>query len=258
MSGGVAGSRASVDDALLRESSMECKKRRVLCWTDTQVIFSKGQFNFSTNWPLMVIPFNTTKTLNGVLVKERACVFCGKNGDSASKIVKISYVYALIDNQNSEELDMTFDTFHQTLQNICMTSSMYHECHEGPETLSACACCFHWLERQDKRKCDLLPMQSLRWHFHTLFKVSNKMLDTRVIVRLCETLVETKYGLQNYYYSLFSDQEKELIRRISECDQKSVKFEIASFFEKMNGKSMFLKNSKVGVTLRESKIVKFG
>lgn len=233
------------------------KKRRIMSWTDTDVIFSKKQCKNSTNWPLLVVPFNSTKTINGVAVSERACIFCGKSGDHTSKIVKLSYVYTMIENQDSEILDMTFDPFYQTILNICTTSSALHECHEGPETLSVCACCYHWLERQGKRKCDLLPMQSLRWHIHTLRKVSNKMLDTRVIIRLCETLVEQKYGLQNYYYTLFGEEERVIIKRISECDRRRVKMEIANYFDEMNGKSMFLKNSKVGVTLRESKFLKF-
>ena len=119
----------------------------------------------------------------------RACVFCGQHLREHSKCVGVAGVLAMLDAQSPA---LQGECFARTLRNVCHAALDAHARDAADDReahFMACLCCHHWVARR-RKKTLVFPLQALSWYVNTLQTLGGKNMDHRVVVRLCQVLLE--------------------------------------------------------------------
>lgn len=144
-------------------------------------------------------------------------------------------------------------------RNIVRTALTVHAnvCgYEDDVVFNACACCHYWFQRRAKRPLPLIPLLTLQWHL-TVMHVdrgsatrNERTCDVRVLRRLCTMLVARQQGLRNYYWTLFSAAEQEVMQRISQGIVAHAVHHHALWFRAQNNCTPFMHSARVAEMVR--------
>lgn len=213
--------------------------------------FVRGEMAVSkSTWQRMIMPID---------VEKRACVFCGALHMSNKKVMSIDNVEDIMEDQNKALHSEVFST---TMRNMCASAAgaFYADkdkhgsqacTHSNKPIFSSCYCCHHWVERRKNNKDFMFPLQALRWYVNTLHCDKKKNLDHRVVFRLSRMLQpHTGNGMENYYNTIFSENERDLFRHISTCSVNDVGDLVARFYYQQNGLAMFMASAKLVECIR--------
>ena len=122
-------------------------------------------------------------------------------------------------------------------------------------TVSACTNCFNCMTRRMQRGVYVLPVQELKWRIQTLEKITQKSMDSRVLLRVAAALsAKHEDVVENYYVStgLLTATERRLLSEIASCAHMSdIDHMLAAHIVRQNGDSPFMTNSKTVEFIRQ-------
>jgi hypothetical protein len=99
----------------------------------------------------------------------------------------------------------------------------------------------------------ITPVQILHWFFNTLSNTIPKKIDSRIINGVCHRLVRMERSVVNYYFTLFSADEKALIQEIARCsDTSAVEPLVARYFFESCKKSPVVLGCSISNFLRHN------
>lgn len=190
-----------------------------------------------------------------VLGERDACLLCGALISGPRKTLEAAAVDAVL--LKLEAPGMAGDSvFVRALRNIyecALAAEDAGYCYV--ENFFACACCHYWFARRAERSVPLTPLLTMHWHLRVISvecKTGQRSFDVRVMQRLCRALVARPDGLVNYYWTLLSPAEQEVVAAVAQCPVEDVCKVHARWFHAQNGFSPFLHSARVAEMVRAS------
>ena len=198
----------------------------------------------SNTWAFIVLPGHV-----------RACFFCGEMCTYSRKEMSCEDVSEMLTEQ---KMLSSTDVFHSTMRN------MLNQCQEAYQQSTtdksecagrvvACTACYNWIMHRRQTLPFITPVQILHWFFNTLSNTIPKKIDSRIISGVCHRLVRMERSVVNYYFTLFSADEKALIQEIAQCsDTSAVEPLIARYFFESCKKSPVVLGCSISNFLRHN------
>jgi hypothetical protein len=198
----------------------------------------------SNTWAFIVLPGHV-----------RACFFCGETCAYSRKEMSCEDVSDMLTEQ---KILSSTDVFHCTMRN------MLNQCQEAYQQSTAdksecagrvvaCTACYNWIMHRRQTLPFITPVQILHWFFNTLSNTIPKKIDSRIINGVCHRLVRTERSVVNYYFTLFSADEKALIQEIARCsDTSAVEPLVARYFFESCKKSPVVLGCSISNFLRHN------
>lgn len=196
----------------------------------------------------------------------KACAFCGDMTARNKKIMPLSFL--------SDIVDASDNMFRNTpllavYTNICQQIQDRYSCDIGemdqpntilqdtniascqyPASVTVCINCFYWTSRHKAKK--LLPLLHLKWYINTLHVGRYGVLDKRVFHRLCYTLHQRYKGQSNFFRTLFTQSELEVIDYVATQPKQDLPRLIAAFFHANMASSLLLHSKQTARLVREA------
>jgi hypothetical protein len=198
----------------------------------------------SNTWAFIVLPGHV-----------RACFFCGETCAYSRKEMSCEDVSDMLTEQ---KILSSTDVFHCTMRN------MLNQCQEAYQQsiadksecagrVVACTACYNWIMHRRQTLPFITPVQILHWFFNTLSNTIPKKIDSRIINGVCHRLVRMERSVVNYYFTLFSADEKALIQEIARCsDTSAVEPLVARYFFESCKKSPVVLGCSISNFLRHN------
>jgi hypothetical protein len=198
----------------------------------------------SNTWAFIVLPGHV-----------RACFFCGETCAYSRKEMSCEDVSDMLTEQ---KILFSTDVFHCTMRN------MLNQCQEAYQQsiadksecagrVVACTACYNWIMHRRQTLPFITPVQILHWFFNTLSNTIPKKIDSRIINGVCHRLVRMERSVVNYYFTLFSADEKALIQEIARCsDTSAVEPLVARYFFESCKKSPVVLGCSISNFLRHN------
>ena len=182
----------------------------------------------------------------------KACAFCGDMTARNKKIMPLSFL--------SDIVDASDNMFRNTpllavYTNICQHIEDRYS-YENGETdqhtasVTVCINCFYWSSRHKAK--NLLPILHLKWYINTLHVGRYGVLDKRVFHRLCCTLHQRYKGKSNFFRTLFTQSELEMIDYVATQPKQSLPRLLAAFFHANMASSLLLHSKGTARYVREA------
>ena len=225
----------------------------VQCTIDSMFRVSHKPFEAgsdSSTWSLIV---NTS-----IPDHNRACVFCGEVGMAPHRSLTVGEIEECLS-------DVPDDGVRTTLKNVVESCDLVWKS-DGSSDIEpravTCMCCQHWISRRRKtsaaRASCTLPLQAFRTYMRRLEQLGDNanshkssLLDARVVSRLVSTLTQDVEGKAwNYYLTLFTTDEKNLLYSLRTVDKKDMHAAIAQHYLHVNANTAFFVRSTPAELLR--------
>jgi len=198
----------------------------------------------SNTWAFIVLPGHV-----------RACFFCGETCAYSRKEMSCEDVSDMLTEQ---KILSSTDVFHCTMRNMlnqCQEAYQQSTAEKGECTgrVVACTACYNWIMHRRQTLPFITPVQILHWFFNTLSNTIPKKIDSRIINGVCHRLVRMERSVVNYYFTLFSADEKTLIQEIARCsDTSAVEPLVARYFFESCKKSPVVLGCSISNFLRHN------
>ena len=168
----------------------------------------------------------------------RACILCGVTCSGKS------YHAGIL----AEDVEKGVQTSHLQAAcfNTCLASIAYADEREEPiATVLMCPSCNHWTQRRSKMDKFITPLALLQYYINTTETIDGKAFDSRVLHRLAKTISDPG----NYYRTMFSAEELELMAEIATSTAILAHSKVARFYANKHG-LLFCTSRKVSEFLR--------
>ena len=188
-----------------------------------------------------------------MLGERDACLLCGALITGPRKALEAAAVEAALERLEAPGA-AGGSVFVRAARNIVECALAAEEAGLGSvESFSACACCHYWFERRARRAMPLLPLLAMQWHLRVIAvegQGAQRGFDVRVLQRLCRALVARPEGLTNYYHTLLTPAEQEVVAELARCDIADVPTVHARWFHAQNNRTPFLHSARAAELVR--------
>lgn len=184
---------------------------------------------------------------------QKACIFCGVLDASNRRSLFMQDVCKLLEEQQRSGAAEPVNT--------CMTNIIKHAAEnyvqqeDGSEPLvNTCMCCYHWVARRQAHRFVRFPLQNLFWYTKTLDLNKRRNYDARILHRLATALISPQGSacLQNYYATLFFEEELALFKAVAEAPVAELHLLFARHYYAQNGESLFLPDARITDAVRSA------
>ena len=175
------------------------------------------------------------------------CFYCGNTRMAAHKLIHSKEVANILAKQQAADID---DIIWRFTSNLLRTVCAEYDNQQQETWICCCMNCHHWMARRSDLPVPPLPMQNLLWFLTCMEWYDKQKCDKRILMRLSKLIASEQ---ENIYQSCFLPTEREGLRHILHvCAGKttSLKTEMARFYQRQNGNSIFLPHAQLANLLR--------
>lgn len=224
----------------------------VQCTIDNMFKLTHKRFEAGSDTSTWSVMVNTSAADH-----KRACVFCGEINMAPHRSLTVAEIEECL-------LNVPADSVCTTIANIVKSCELVWKSYGSSDTeprAVTCMCCQHWIARRRKNTTPtpcILPLQAFRTYMRRMEQPGDNasshkssLLDARVVSRLVCTLTQdVGGGAWNYYLTLFTKDEQDLLYSLRTVDKKDMHAAIAQHYLKMNANTAFFVRSTPAELLR--------
>ena len=196
--------------------------------------------------------YDTVTFSHGETNDIKACAFCGDMTARNKKVMPLSFLTDIV---NASDNMFRNTSFLLVYSNICRCiedrySYENRESEQHPASVTVCINCFYWTSRHKAKH--LLPLLHLKWYINTFHVGRYGVLDKRVFHRLCSTLHQRYKGKSNFFRTLFTQSELEMIDYVATQPKQNLPRLLAAFFHANMASSPLLYSKETSRYVREA------
>ena len=203
--------------------------------------------NCVSTWELIVLPAKPFWPR----VPARACFLCGDCCVNFRDVLCDD-----VDEWLSQQSCLAGSLIHEVMVNmLAQTRSVQLMYDSGVAPFVAvCLSCDNYL-RMHKSVPFFSGVQTLQWHINTLEEPNGVKIDKRMLYGLCMRLARVQAGKQNYYLSLFSSEEQDVIRAVAthRHDARTGHQALLGYFRTTNKNSCLVSSACIAHKMRQYK-----
>ncbi len=209
--------------------------------------FAQAKRDSLSTWELIVLPAKPFWPC----VPARACFLCGDCCVNFRDVLCDD-----VDEWLSQQACLAGSVMHEVMVNmVAQTKSVQLMMDSGVAPFVAvCLSCDNYL-RMHKNVPFFSGVQTLQWHINTLEEPNGVKIDKRMLHGLCARLARVHAGKYNYYMSLFSTEEQDVIRTVAteRNETKAGHQALLSYYRKTNKNSCLVSSACIAHKMRQYK-----
>jgi hypothetical protein len=209
--------------------------------------FAHAKRSSVSTWELIVLPAKPFWPR----VPSRACFLCGDCCVNFRDVLCED-----VDEWLSQQACLAGSRIYEAMQNMVSQARSAQHIYDSTVTpfVAVCLSCDNYL-RMHKSVPFFSGVQTLQWHMNTLEEPNGVKIDKRMLYGLCVRLARLHAGKKNYYMSLFSDEEQDVIRAVAlhRHDSKAGHQALLSYFRSTNKNSCLVPSASIAHKMRQFK-----
>jgi len=209
--------------------------------------FAHAKRNSVSTWELIVLPAKPFWPR----VPARACFLCGDCCVNFRDVLCDD-----VDEWLSQQACLSGSCLHEAMVNMVAQARCTQMMYDNSVSpfVAVCLSCDNYL-RMHKSVPFFSGVQTLQWHMNTLEEPNGVKIDKRMLYGLCTRLARLQAGKQNYYMSLFSKEEQDVIRAVAahRHDTKTGHQALLGYFRSTNKNSCLVPSACIAHKMRQYK-----
>lgn len=209
--------------------------------------FASAKLNSKSTWELIVLPAKPFWPR----LPSRACFLCGDCCVNFRDVLCDD-----VDEWLSQQACLAGSFLHEAMVNMATQTRSAQLIYDSGATpfVAVCLSCDNYL-RMHKSVPFFSGVQTLHWHMNTLEEPNGIKIDKRMLYGLCTRLTRKQAGKMNYYMSLFSKEEQDVIRAIAahRQDTRTGHQALLGYFRNTNKNSCLVPSACIAHKMRQYK-----
>lgn len=211
--------------------------------------FAHAKRTSVSTWELIVLPAKPFWPR----VPSRACFLCGDCCVNFRDVLCED-----VDEWLVQQACLEGSRIYEAMQNMVVQARFAQHIYDSSVTpfVAVCLSCDNYM-RMHKSVPFFSGVQTLEWHMNTLEDPTGVKIDKRMLYGLCVRLARLHAGKQNYYMTLFSREEQDVIRAMAlhRNESKSGHQALLTYFRNSNKNSCLVSSASIAHKMRQ---IKFG
>jgi hypothetical protein len=208
---------------------------------------AQAKRNSVSTWELIVLPPKPFWPR----VPARACFLCGDCCVNFRDVLCDD-----VDEWLAQQQCLAGSVIHEVMVNMAAQTRSAQIMYDNGVTpfVAVCLSCDNYL-RMHKSVPFFSGIQTLQWHINTLEEPNGVKIDKRMLYGLCTRLTRVQAGKQNYYMSLFSSEEQDVIRAVAahKHDARAGHQALLRYFQATNKHSCLVPSASIAHKMRQYK-----